>query len=99
MTGQLKLDRLLTDAHRAELKTFIASPGTRCQDVWDWLKERGYHVGLNAVTHYVARERPAKPKAFRASKLEQVLTAEDRRAVEAMAADPTTTATSMHKHV
>src|SRR5438093_3505050 len=97
MPGHLKLDRLLSDADRARLNQLAVRPGTRTQDAFKWVRERGYDVGRHAVYSYLCRHRPDRPKKLRFSKLDKILKPEDRPLVEAMCSDPGTTGEGLHR--
>ena len=45
----LRVDRILSDEHRAEYQQLIACPRTTTRQARLWLKERGYRVGHAAV--------------------------------------------------
>jgi hypothetical protein len=96
MPGHLKLDRLLSDAHREEFKRLAAHPGTRVEDAHKWVRERGYDVGRNAVYAWLRRQRPDRPRKYRPSKLERLVKPEDRPILEAMCSDPATTVAEVH---
>src|SRR5688572_22150113 len=69
MPGHLKLDRLLSDADRAEFDQLIAHPGTTTARAHEWVRQRGYDVGHYSVYAYVCRYGPRKRKRQSFSKL------------------------------
>ena len=95
----LKLDRLLTDEHRAQLSELAAKPGTRVEDALAWLKERNYEVGRAAVGAFVRRQRPNHRAPHRFSRMEKLLKRKDMRQVEIMAADPSKTVDDVYLFV
>jgi hypothetical protein len=95
----LKLDRLLSDPHRAEFNELVARPGTRIEDAFQWLTGRGYAVGRAAVAAYLRRQRPQHRAPHRFSRMEKLLKRKDMRQVEIMASDPSKTVDDVYLFV
>ena len=95
----LKLDRLLSEDHRAEFDQLAARPGTTHKVARQWLLDRGYPAGRDAVSAYLRRAKGPKGDGQRLSKLDLVLKPEDRAEIDVLVGQPTTTARSIHAHL
>ena len=99
MPGHLKLDRVLSDADRAEFIQFCARPSTTVRTACEWVKARGYKVGNHCVYSYLRRLHPERRSMQRFTKLEKMLKPEHRPLVEATLLHPSTTVESLHELV
>jgi hypothetical protein len=52
--GKLKLDVILSEPDRVEYEKFLRTPGCTNETARDWLRARGYKVGIHAVEKHRA---------------------------------------------
>ena len=90
------LEQLLPPSELAAFNALLDHPGVNGPAAHRWLRERGHAVGINAVYGYLRRLRPDAPRAKKPLKIDRLLTPEDLRAFEELAANPGVTIRELH---